>query len=112
MTSEVAIAEVATEATLSVQLDLSSVSNARNTIASGQKRALQDRLDQVVNRHIRERSSGEMALGFARYEALRRVSPRQYRELHNRNMKGENFDGMVDMLVLANNQSDSNRSLA
>ena len=59
-------------------------------------------LDAVVSQHIHERLPGELALGFARYEALRRLNPRQYRELHDRNMKGEKFDGMVDALVLAN----------
>ena len=59
-------------------------------------------LDAVVSQHIRERLPGELALGFARYEVLRRLNPRQYRELHDRNMNGENFDRMVDALVLAN----------
>lgn len=59
-------------------------------------------LDAVVSQHIRGRLPGELALGFARYEALRRLNPRQYRELHDRNMFGENFDRMVDALVLAN----------
>lgn len=59
-------------------------------------------LERVVSQHIRERVPGELALGFARYESLRKLNPRKYRELHDRNMKGENFDGMVDALVLAN----------
>jgi hypothetical protein len=59
-------------------------------------------MQRVVSQHIRERLPAELALGFARYEALRRLNPRQYSELHNRNIKGENFDGMVDALVLAN----------
>ena len=44
----------------------------------------------------------ELALGYLRYETIRKLSPRQYTELHQRNLKGENFDGMVDELVVKN----------
>ena len=63
----------------------------------------------VVSQHLLERCPAELAIGFARYEALRKLNPRQYRELHDRNMKGERFDDMVDNLVLANDQSSANR---
>lgn len=66
-------------------------------------------LDAVISQHIRERLPGELALGFARYEALRRLNPRQYRELHDQNMNGENFDRIVDALVLSNDPSSRTR---
>ena len=34
----------------------------------------------------------------ARYERLRRLNPRQFAELHQRNLAGECFDDMVDAL--------------
>ncbi len=46
----------------------------------------------------------ELVLGYLRYEALRKLSPRQYGELHKRNLKGENFDGMVDELIVKNHE--------
>ncbi len=55
--------------------------------------------DQQYRDAISERSTGELAVGFIRYEALRRLNPRQYAELHKRLLRGENFDGMVDELV-------------
>lgn len=34
----------------------------------------------------------------ARYERLRRLSPHQFAELHQRNLAGERFDDVVDAL--------------
>ena len=42
----------------------------------------------------------ELTLGYLRYEALRKLKPLQFEELHKRNLKGENFDGMVDKLII------------
>lgn len=44
-------------------------------------------------------NANELALGFIRYEALRRLNPRQYAELERLNRTGNNFDGMVDRLI-------------
>lgn len=44
----------------------------------------------------------QLALGYCRYKALRKLNPRQYAELHKRNLAGENFDTMVDELVVTN----------
>lgn len=46
------------------------------------------------------RQPDEIALGCLRYEALRRLNCHQIEDLHKRNMFGENFDGMVDELIL------------
>ena len=40
-----------------------------------------------------------LALGFLRYEALRKLQPRELLRLWQRNMKGENFDQMIDDLI-------------
>ena len=58
------------------------------------------RLLKMIGRSISERPLIELALGFIRYEALRKLNPSQYRELYERNLTGENFDRMVDNLVL------------
>lgn len=35
-----------------------------------------------------------------RYEALRKLTPRQFMQLWDRNLKGERFDDLVDELVI------------
>ena len=42
----------------------------------------------------------ELALGYLRYEALRKLNCHEVEDLHKRNMYGDNFDDMVDELVL------------
>ena len=53
-------------------------------------------------RHERNHSvdSGTMARGYLRYEALRKLNATQFGSLVSRNLAGENFDGMVDELIL------------
>jgi len=42
----------------------------------------------------------ELALGFLRYEALRKLGPRQYTELCRKNIReGKRFDDLVDELI-------------
>lgn len=45
---------------------------------------------------------GEVRLAHAsiRYEALRRLGPVKFAALHERNLAGENFDGMVDQIAV------------
>lgn len=45
----------------------------------------------------------ELTLGHMRYEALRRLNPMDFAELHRRNIAGEFFDDMVDELVVRDN---------
>ena len=45
------------------------------------------------------------SIGALRYEVLRKLNPRQYAELYKRNMDGENFDDMVDALMMTNEKS-------
>lgn len=42
----------------------------------------------------------KLSLGYLRYEALRKIGPSRFAELHVRNLKGERFDDMVDELVV------------
>ena len=35
-----------------------------------------------------------------RYDAIRRLTPRQFKELCIRNLNGENFDGMVEQMAV------------
>ncbi len=42
----------------------------------------------------------ELVLGYLRYKALKKLNLRQYEELNKRNLNGENFDEMVDELIL------------
>ena len=45
----------------------------------------------------------ELALGYLRYEAIRKLNDTQFARLHCRNVLGENFDKMVDEMVLIDN---------
>lgn len=55
----------------------------------------------IVQARLRDGDSNfELALGHLRYEALRKLTPLQFAALHKRNLAGENFDEMVDVLVL------------
>jgi hypothetical protein len=40
-------------------------------------------------------------LGWTRYEKARKLNPAQWAELHQRNLRGENFDDMIDALPAA-----------
>lgn len=47
----------------------------------------------------------DLALGYLRYETIRKLNIREFSELHRRNINsGENFDEIVDDLVTRNNK--------
>jgi thymidylate synthase ThyX len=58
-------------------------------------------LDNLVSLCVAVHTPKELALGWLRYEALRRLSPRIFAELHKRNIGGERFDDMVTQSLLA-----------
>jgi len=58
-------------------------------------------LEKLIEETIAERTPAELALGWLRYETLRRLSPRKFTELNNRNLSGENFDEMITNELLA-----------
>ena len=60
-------------------------------------------IEKLVFKACADRHPVELALGFVRYEALRKVSPRQHAELHRRNLAGEHFNDLVDELIEQNN---------
>lgn len=54
--------------------------------------ALKDVLKLVVANHAPE----ELALGYLRYEVVRRMNPQMFGELYRQNLNGELFDDLVD----------------
>lgn len=59
-------------------------------------------IDDEIDGQISER---QLAIGYLRYEALRKLNPIQYFELWYKNLKGENFDEMVDKIIMKNYES-------
>ena len=57
-------------------------------------------IQQHIKTEITEKFPQELALGYLRYEALRRLKPREYAELCQKNLKGEWFDDLVDEEIL------------
>jgi hypothetical protein len=53
----------------------------------------------LVAQAMTERDPRELAIGYLRYEALRKLGPASYAELCRRNYYGTNFDVMVDELI-------------
>lgn len=53
-------------------------------------------LERLVRITAANHTPEELALGYLRYETLRRLSPRAFGELHRRNLEGRFFDGLVD----------------
>lgn len=57
-------------------------------------------LDNLVALCVANHTPEELAMGWLRYEALRRVSPRIFAEIHKRNLSGEFFDDIVTEALL------------
>jgi hypothetical protein len=47
---------------------------------------------------LRGEAEAMALLGWTRYEKARKLNPAQWAELHQRNLRGENFDDMIDAL--------------
>jgi hypothetical protein len=52
-------------------------------------------LEQLIEKTMAARTPEELALGWLRYETLRKCSTADYQCLVSRNLYGENFDEMV-----------------
>lgn len=63
-----------------------------NTTKTQSGSSLQRLVRLVVSNHTPE----ELALGYLRYEAVRRMNPRTFGELHRLNLSGRFFDDLVD----------------
>lgn len=59
----------------------------------------QERYDKKHMAAMNSCNFGELATGFIRYEALRKLNSRQFAELSRRNLAGEPFDDLVDGLI-------------
>jgi hypothetical protein len=53
-------------------------------------------LDRLVRLVVSNHTPEELALGYLRYEAVRRMNPRTFGELHRLNLSGRFFDDLVD----------------
>jgi hypothetical protein len=66
-------------------------------------------LDQLITETIADRTPKELALGWLRYEELRRFSVAAYQCLVARNLDGENFDEMVTNELLKRENTNKTR---
>ena len=55
-----------------------------------------DSLERLVRLLVANHKPEELALGYLRYEAVRKMSPRTFGELHKLNLSGKFFDSLVD----------------
>lgn len=53
-------------------------------------------LERLVRLLVANHTPEELALGYLRYEAVRKMSPRTFGELHKLNLSGKFFDSLVD----------------
>jgi hypothetical protein len=58
-------------------------------------------LDRLVRLCVANHTPKELALGWLRYEVLRRVNPRIFAEMNRRNLAGEFFDDIVTEALLS-----------
>lgn len=56
----------------------------------------------TVNRAINDNSEPALAVGFVRYEAVRKLNTQQFAEVFSRSLKGEQFDDIIDELIVKN----------
>ncbi len=59
-------------------------------------------LDELIEKAIDDNMQKRLALGFLRYEAVRKLDARQYTDLQRRSLNGERFDKMIDELIIKN----------
>lgn len=59
------------------------------------------RLQQKISSAMENKNFAELTQGYLRYEALRKLSVREFQELALRNILGKNFDGMIDELIVS-----------
>ena len=60
---------------------------------------MNEKREKLLLQCISERNPVELAIGFLRYEALRKLRSHQFKQLCERNLSGVFFDDMVDELI-------------
>jgi len=58
------------------------------------------KLAQLVSMCVTNHTPEELALGWIRYETVRKMNPRHFLEIHKRNLAGEFFDDIVTDCLL------------
>jgi hypothetical protein len=53
-------------------------------------------MEQLIKDTLCSHTAPDLARGYLRYEALRKLTPHGYAQLNERNIKGERFDDMVE----------------
>ena len=66
-------------------------------------------INEIITETIADRTPEQLALGWLRYEELRRFSVAAYQCLTDRNLRGENFDEMVETELLKRENTNKTR---
>lgn len=66
-------------------------------------------IDRLVRKCVEERTVEELAVGWLRYETLRRLSPQAFKEIDRRNKQGETFDDIVTQELLKWKEPDGTK---
>jgi len=56
----------------------------------------------ITNEATRIIETFDATRGYLRYEAIRKLNVSQFSQIFKRNLKGENFDDMIDELIIKN----------
>ena len=59
------------------------------------------RLQRKASAAMESKNIAELTQGYLRYEAIRKLNLRQLQELNRRNLLGDNYDGMIDELIVS-----------
>ena len=62
---------------------------------------MNDTMNRIVQLAISNNAPEDMALGFIRYEVVRRMNPRSFADLVRGNVMGKRFDDLVDDAISA-----------
>ena len=60
---------------------------------------MQLRYEILIERALRGNNNIELAIGYMRYETLRKLNNRKFAYLNKLNLEGRNFDDMVDEIA-------------
>jgi hypothetical protein len=60
------------------------------------------KIEQLVSTCVASRfhTLKELAIGYLRYKAIRKINPQQFLEIYERNLNGEWFDDIIDNLIV------------